>query len=280
MTVLCVVLLPAAGHAIDWGAVGAGLSFRLPQTDVETAAAITMFGITGVGAAELIAYPYWCIEKGYARKAGPRENSEAWLRRAQGWLRVMRVDVWFSLAVYTVATLAFYALGAAVLFGRGGRGLSGDVGKLLNELSQMYVPVMGARGAKWFIVIGCFAVLYSTLYSATAANSRALADFLRVNRLSVFRSPQDRVWWVRTFCILFPLIDLVLYLTFGNAVKMVMYGGIAQAATLPMIGAAALWLRYRRTDRRLAPGIAWDVFLWLSVLGFCAVAVYGVKKLF
>jgi manganese transport protein len=299
MTVLCVVLLPAAGHSIDWGAVGAGLTFRLPRTDVETAAALTMFGITGVGAAELIAYPYWCIEKGYARKTGPRnphapatgrvlsyetsdniEAGDAWAARAKGWLRVMRVDVWFSFAIYTLATLAFYALGAAVLFRRGGKGLPGDIGLLLNELSHMYVPVMGARGAKWFIVIGCFAVLYSTLYSATAANSRALADFVRVNHLGAVRSPQDRLWWVRLFCVLFPLVDLALYLAFGNAVKMVMYGGIAQAATLPMIGAAALWLRYRRTDRRLAPGLAWDVFLWLSVLAFCAVAGYGVRKLF
>ena len=299
MTVLCVVLLPAAGHAIDWSAVASGLSFRLPQTDLETAAALTMFGITGVGAAELIAYPYWCIEKGYARKTGPRnphapradrvldyettaniEPGEAWVRRAKGWLRVMKVDVWFSFVVYTLATLAFYALGAAVLYGRGGKGLPGDIGALLNELSQMYVPVLGAPAAKWFIVIGCFAVLYSTLYSATAANARALADFVRVNRFGAFRSAQDRLWWVRLFCVLFPLIDLALYLSFGNAVKMVMYGGLAQAATLPMIGATALWLRYRRTDRRLAPGPAWDVFLWLSVLGFCAVAGYGLRKLF
>ena len=30
------------------------------------AAAFGTFGITGVGASELFAYPYWCLEKGYA----------------------------------------------------------------------------------------------------------------------------------------------------------------------------------------------------------------------
>ena len=34
------------------------------------ALAFSAFGITGVGASELVAYPYWCIEKGYARYAG------------------------------------------------------------------------------------------------------------------------------------------------------------------------------------------------------------------
>ncbi len=31
-----------------------------------------------VGASELVAYPYWCLEKGYARAAGKRDNSIAW----------------------------------------------------------------------------------------------------------------------------------------------------------------------------------------------------------
>ena len=45
----------------------------------------------------------------------PRNDSPEWLDRARGWLRVMRLDVWVSLIVYTVATLAFYFLGAATL---------------------------------------------------------------------------------------------------------------------------------------------------------------------
>ncbi len=32
--------------------------------------ALATFGIIGVGAAELVVYPYWCLEKGYARFTG------------------------------------------------------------------------------------------------------------------------------------------------------------------------------------------------------------------
>lgn len=50
----------------------------------------------------------------------------------------------------------------------------------------------------------------------------------------------------------------------------------AQAITLPLIAAAAIYLRYRRAGRRVTPGLVWDTFLWLSLLAFVAAAMYGV----
>ena len=43
-----------------------------------------------------------------------------------------------------------------------------------------------------------------------------------------------------------------------------------------MIAAAAVYLRYHRTDRRITPRALWDVFLWLSALALALVAVYGI----
>ena len=59
--------------------------------------------------------PNWCVEKGYARFAGPIDDSEGWLRRARGWIRVMQTDVVLTLVVLTFATIPFYMLGAGVL---------------------------------------------------------------------------------------------------------------------------------------------------------------------
>ena len=42
-----------------------------PSRPTAVALAFSAFGITGVGASELFAYPYWCIEKGYARVRRP-----------------------------------------------------------------------------------------------------------------------------------------------------------------------------------------------------------------
>jgi hypothetical protein len=76
--------------------------------------AIAMFGITGVGADEMTTYTCWCLEKGYARWTGPDDGTEERARRAEGWLRVMRMDVLTAWVVCTLCTLSFYIIGASV----------------------------------------------------------------------------------------------------------------------------------------------------------------------
>lgn len=277
MTVACVVLLPFnSQYAFSLGDLAGGLTFDLPADREVIMAAFTMIGITGVGASELVSYPYWCIEKGYARNVGPADGSAAWLHRARGWLRVMKLDAWVSMIIYTVATLSFFILGAAVLHATGTRGLPGSVDGMINSLAGMYAPVFGPEAAKVFITIGAFAVLYSTLVSATGANARMTTDFLQLIGLIAPSGPVERFRWVQYFCVFFILLGLGLFTFFPNPVLMVMIGAFAQAVTLPLIGAAAVYLRYRRTDRRLTPGLVWDFFLWLSLLAFTAAAVYGV----
>ena len=88
-----------------------GLSFSFPEIkngNNPLITAISTFGIIGVGAAELLAYPYWCIEKGYGKHVGPCEDNEAWLIRAKGWMKVMHWDAWGAMVVYTFCTIAFY----------------------------------------------------------------------------------------------------------------------------------------------------------------------------
>ena len=275
MTVGCVALLPWTGHSFGWREITSGLSFQIPSHAIGPAFA--MFGLTGVAASELIAYPYFCIEKGYARHVGPRSTDEAWIRRARGWLRVMHLDAFLSMVVFTVATVAFYLLGASVLHQyTGPEGLPGTVSGMLQVLSQMYVPVLGERVALWFIVIGAFSVLFSSFFVSTATIGRTLTDFLKVNGFIQLAHPGDRWWWVRRFCFAFPFLHLFLFVWVSNPVQLVIIGGFGQALTLPMIATAAVYMRYRRSDRRLTPGLLWDAFLWLSLLCFFATAFYGV----
>ena len=128
---------------MTWADFTSGLSFKVPEGD-GLIVALAAFGIIGVGATELIQYPYWCLEKGYAKWTGPRDDSEDWERRAKGWIRVLRWDAWASMVIYTFATVAFYLLGAAIL-GRTGLVPSGeqmvrtflDDAKLVNEVRGM-----------------------------------------------------------------------------------------------------------------------------------------------
>jgi len=279
MTVGCIILLFWTDHAFGFGEVLYGLSFHLPTDGEVVLVAFAMVGITGVGASELIFYPYWCIEKGYARSVGPNDGSSAWLVRARGWLRVMKLDAWVSMIVYTVATVAFFLLGAAVLHGNTD-GLPGNVGSMLKTLIDMYAPAIGSAAASVLIIFGGFAVLYSTLVSATAGNGRLTADFLRVNRFRPLRTPAERTFWVRLFCVAFCVLGLFLFVFFPNPVAMVMVGGFAQALTLPMVAAAAIFMRFRQTDPRLRGSRLTDVLLWVSLLAFVVAAAWGVGDVY
>ena len=73
-----------------------------------------------------------------------------------------------------------------------------------------------------------------------------------------------------------PLAALSIFLFVKAPVALVLAGGVAQAVMLPLLGVAALYFRYRRSDRSLRSGIWWDVMLWLSFLGFVLVGGWSV----
>ena len=266
-TVATVLLLQReADWAIGGDELRHGLSFRLPEAADgvrPVATALAAFGIIGVGAAELILYPYWCLEKGYARWTGPRAADAAWRQRARGWMRVLRADAWLSAAIYTFATLAFYLLGAAVL---GRVGLNPEGAGLIRTLAQMYEPVFGSWAPPVFLV-GAFCVLYSTFFVTGAGFARLGADALVVFGLTDGGDAAHRRW-VRRFSAAYPLVCVGVYAFVRAPAKLVLASGLAQALMLPVLGFAALWLRYRRVDPALRPGRTWDALLWLSFAGF------------
>ena len=272
ITVLCVAGLPASGFPIGAEDLQQGFAFALPAAGI--AAAFGAFGITGVGASELYAYPYWCLEKGYARFVGRHSDDDAWVRRAKGWLRVMHLDAWVSMLVFTTATVAFYFLGATVLHRQG---LRPEKSEMIATLAEMYVPTFGDWTRIAFLV-GAWAVLFKTLYVASASNSRLTADFLSLGRFLKFDSAEPRRICIRRFCVFYPLFGLLLYFTFRDPRAMVIFGGFVQAATLPVIAAASVYMRYRRTDPRLAPSRLSDICLWLAFLSITVVATYAIRN--
>ncbi|HEY2411466.1 MAG TPA: Nramp family divalent metal transporter [Pirellulaceae bacterium] len=278
VTVLCVCMLPATGYPIRIVDLAEGFDlpkiFQILRDNVAVAAAFSAFGITGVGASELYAYPYWCLEKGYARFTGPRSDNPSWGERAKGWLRVMFLDAWVSMVVFTVATVAFYAMGATVLHRQD---LDPKGPEMIKTLSKMYVPSFGSWTEPYFLV-AVWAVLFKTMYVSSASNGRLLADFFGLaNFLSYQDAGQRQRWIVRFSCIL-PVIALALYLAFGDPRLMVIIGGFFQAATLPIISGATIYLRYRRMDKRLTPSILSDILLWAAFLIITAVSLYAIPQ--
>ncbi len=252
-----------------------GLMFGLPDVDGAVLTALATFGIIGVGATELISYPYWCLEKGYARSAGPREGSDAWLRRAAGWFRVMKFDAFASMVIYTVATASFFLMGVAVLHSEG---RDPDKSRLVSTLAESYVPVFGAY-ARWLFLFGAIAVLYSTYLVANASNARMVADFIGVLGLSSndADSPARRRL-ITLWSVLLPLACVVAFLVFEAPVLLIAVAGMTQALMLPVLGLSSLYFRYNETDRRLRPGKLWDTFLITSCVALLITGGWGLYE--
>ncbi|MEM9016613.1 MAG: Nramp family divalent metal transporter [Verrucomicrobiota bacterium] len=259
-----------------------GFSFGLPEAPGALLTALAAFGIIGIGAAELVAYPYWCLEKGYGRWIGRRsdgrrsdvqnsdqenEDQKGWIRRARGWIRVLQWDAWASMVIYTLSTVAFYLLGAAVLH-RLGMVPAGS--EMIKTLAEIYGPVFGSAG-KVILLVGAFAVLFSTFFVSNATKARLMTDALHVFRLRPSPDEAARKRSVRWFSVAFPILCFVIYALFPKPVVLILLSGLMQALLLPLLGVAALYFRFRTIDPDLRPGKLWDAMLILSVVAFLVV---------
>ena len=279
LTVLNLVLLqsdPAYGLRASelWG----GLWPRLPPADRVVnpmGTALATLGIIGVGAAELVVYPYWCLEKGYAKDVGPPDpsNASAWIARYQGWMRVMRWDAWGSMVLYTLSTAAFYLLGAATLWRLG---LNPGKDELIPTLSVIYLPVFG-RWAEGVFLVGAVAVLYSTFFVANASHARTFSDALRVIGV-IGDGEADRRRWVWRLSVLFPWLCLLIFVAFPNPAELVLISGVFQGVMLPMLALAAVYFRYAHTPAKLKPSKPWDVCLWMSSIVMLMIGVWIVTN--
>ncbi len=261
ITLLAAVVLTRMPEYFSWGDIAQGFTFSLPEAGLATALAV--FGITGVGATELYMYTYWCVEKGYARYTGPHEDSEAWRRRARGWVRVMNVDVICSMIIYTVATVAFFLLGAGILHGMGVVPKGSD---MIVQLSNIYTQTLG-EWAKWLFYIGAIVVLYGTIFAATAGHSRMFADFMRLQGAFPRDDVKARNRWRDIFIVVLTVIPVIMYFIFGeNPVSMVKWGGYAQAWTLPIISFGTVYLVRRYLPKELGATLVGNILLWLGAI--------------
>ena len=258
MTIGAAFVLSGNPQYFSWGAVAEGLSFRMPEGGLLSAVAVV--GLTGVGASELGIYPYWCLEKGYARFTGPRDDTPAWTRRARGWIRVLGFDVINSMVIYTFATIAFYLLGAGIL---NGMAIVPRGARMIEALSNMYTATLG-EWSRYLFLGGAAAVLYSTVFAGTAARSRMLADWLGILKVYDKRNYGLRLRLQRWFVVALLIVPSLYYMFFQEPVIMIKMAGAVEAAMLPIVGFSTIYLRYRHLPKSIAPKGWITLALWLT----------------
>jgi Mn2+/Fe2+ NRAMP family transporter len=273
VTLACVVFLQWTPYAVSWANLFDGFRFKLPKAALGIA--LAAFGLTGVGGDEIMFYNYWCLEKGYAAFAGPRNGTPEWVKRARGWIKVMYLDALLSMVIYTSVTAAFYFLGAAILHGRGG---VPEGFEMVNALSRMYTETLGPW-AKGIFLLGAFVILYSTMFAGTASLTRIAGDAVGQTGLYNFYDPQTRAKVISFIAFIVPALWSFLFLLFKAPVFMVTVGGIATSVLLLLVIYAAIHFRYRRLSADLTPGKFFDVWLWLSILAIAFIGIYGIITL-
>jgi Mn2+/Fe2+ NRAMP family transporter len=250
-----------------------GFQFNLSGEIV--AVAIGAFGITGVASDEIIAYHYWCLEKGYAAYTGPRNETTEWKTRANGWINIMYLDALLAMAIYTFVTVAFYLLGAAVLH-KSAKIPEGN--QVIETLALIYTQSLGG-GIKTTYLVGAFFVLFSSIYATLAAWTRVIPDIAGQFGWLDFSDLKKRKRLVRILACLLPAAWGGAYLFIDSPVLMVLSGGIVGSFLLILVIFTALQFKYKITQFFGSSGI-YNVAFWISVISILFVAMYGLTKAF
>src|SRR5690606_11534268 len=273
MTFVSLFSLQFTDYALSWDNIKEGLSFSLPAGVVGFA--LAAFGITGVGGDEIMYYNYWCLEKGYARHTGPYENTEAWNRRARGWISVMYLDALLSMVLYTLVTAAFYLLGAAILYGKG---QIPEGYETISTLSQIYTETLGPWATTMYL-IGALVALFSTVFAALASWTRIFSDaFWQLGWIN-FDDPAVRKRSIAIMAWVFPALWAIVYLFIKLPVIMILIGGFSTSILLLVVVFAAYRFIYFRLPESLKPTGMYDVCLWLSIVAILGVGVYSVAQI-
>ena len=249
-----------------------GLKLHLPPGALVFA--IGAFGITGVASDEIIAYNYWCIEKGYAAYTGPYENTAEWRSRAEGWIRVMRMDALFAMIIYTLVTAAFYLLGASIL--HNSTNIPDGI-QLVSMLADIYTKTLG-DGVKIFYLVGAFFVLFSSVFATLAYWTRLFSDIFGQFGWIDFSKFNARKRTVAILAWTLPVTWILAYYFIRLPTLMILSGGFVGSALLLLVCYAAVWFRYKKNSF-MPKSITGDVFLWISVVSIFILGTYGIIEI-
>ena len=274
LTLASVLAISFTPFGFTFSDIMTGLKFELPPDLVFIA--IGAFGITGVASDEIIAYTYWCLEKGYANHTGVNDGSEDWQLRANGWIKIMQLDAIVAMIIYTLVTAAFYLLGASILYGQ--KEIPEGT-ELINSLASIYTQSLGSE-ARFAYLAGAFFVLYSSVFATLAYWSRLFPDIFGQLGWINPESVTDRKKWVAILAWLFPCLWVIAYLFVEMPTFMILSGGVVGSVLLLIVVFAAINFRFQNKFLKIASGLVSELMFWLSVASIASVSIYGIFKLF
>ena len=273
MTLIIALAMQSTEYQVNLNQISEGLSFSFPTEHLPLALAV--FGFTGISYGEIMAYTYWCLEKGYA------ENTGNDIEEKKHWIKTMQTDVWVTIFFITLGTLPFFFLGAGVLNNvpelQESLATSSfwDV-DVISSLQNMFSLVLGGW-AKWLFIILAFFVLFSTLLSGTAAFTRTISDYL-ISMGLVKEKTDTRTKLIKLIAFVIPFLSGLFYFILPNPITLLLIAGIWAAIGLPIVNIGALYL-VNKLEPALQPKVSTKVILWVSLvlqLSLAGLIVYDI----
>ena len=273
MTLIIALAMQSTEYQVNLNQISEGLSFSLPTEYLPLALAV--FGFTGISYGEIMAYTYWCLEKGYA------EDTDNDIEEKKHWIKTMQTDVWVTVFFITLGTLPFFFLGAGVLNNvpelQESLATSSfwDV-DVISSLQNMFSLVLGGW-AKWLFIILAFFVLFSTLLSGTAAFTRTISDYL-ISMGLVREKTDTRTKLIKLIAFVIPFLSGLFYFILPNPITLLLIAGIWAAMGLPIVNIGALYL-VNKLEPALRPKVSTKVILWVSLvlqLSLAGLIVYDI----
>ena len=273
MTLVIALSMQSTEYQVNLNQISEGLSFSLPTQYLPLALAV--FGFTGISYGEIMAYTYWCLEKGYA------EDTDNDIEEKKHWIKTMQTDVWVTVFFITLGTLPFFFLGAGVLNNvpelQESLATSSfwDV-DVISSLQNMFSLVLGGW-AKWLFIILAFFVLFSTLLSGTAAFTRTISDYL-ISMGLVREKTDTRTKLIKLIAFVIPFLSGLFYFILPNPITLLLIAGIWAAMGLPIVNIGALYL-VNKLEPALQPKVSTKVILWVSLvlqLSLAGLIVYDI----
>lgn len=272
LTLVAAALSFLSPFGLSAGDIAYGLSFNLPDNGFYIIFGV--IGITGVGTGEIIGYALFVNNAGYGKLAGPRE-SEGWKDRMQGWLRVLRADVFLNVILAAIVTTSFFIIGSSIL---ASSGAYPDGPQLAVYLASAYEQLFGAVGY-WVLIIGGFFALYSTIFGKLNLLTEVWPDILnqteRFNDLNMRR--------VALFVgIVSPIVWLLGGYITGSITGLLFLGGFINTMALFPEIVTAMWILYNDSDRDAVFQFSMPAKIagWASLIGtFVMLAVVLVLQI-
>jgi len=265
--VVALLLVQGTPFRVSASEVLSGLTFSLGSIDRGLAAfaVISLLGALGTTANELFMYPYWILEKGYAKHLGPAD-SKGWVERARGWIRVLRVDTGAATLLATVITAAYFLVGSAILH-RQVAAQQAEVPsgfEVTEQISAIFTESYGAWSYGLFM-FGGFCTLCSTLIVAAAASGRMWTDVLSSMGAFEWENEKARLRCNRGFQTLYLFGFLMITLFMTKPEKLVILGQYVNGLfNTPLLIFGIVWIALH-TDRRLRMGRISAALLLITV---------------